>query len=313
MKIFAENILLPRFQRLGLDLLVLVHLHDERAQEVHGLHVPEQIGKGVCLADALQSLLSLGIVLNLHGLLELGGRLGALALHVFHDHAHGALKGAYPVLCQLFQRSLQVYARVGEVLHRVRREDFLQEVAHIGRGFIVGARALSGDLQGGGHFHDGLLPGDPHAGKGRGQLGQKLRHVLQFHKAGLTRRGKDIEGFVQLLVRDAQVVSQGKRGRAKVIHACPGRRRHLSEHHPVTFQLLAALHAAGDKHLHPLKDIRLELIGLPRDVSHGKGQLRLVFLAHAAGNGDVADGILLPGRRTDGHARRDREGGPGGG
>ena len=303
-KVFSEDVLLAGFQGFGLDLLVVLHLHDKRPQEVHGLHVPEQVGKRVGLADALQGLLALGLVLNRHGFLELDRRLRALAFHVLHDKAHGALKGADAILGQLLQRSLQVYPRVGKVLDRVRSENLLQEVAHVGSGFVIGARAAPGYLQARGHFRHGFLPHDPHTGKGRGQLGDELCHVLQFHQAGLARRCQDVEGFVQLLVGDMQVVTQGKRGRTQVIHACPGRRGSPGKYSPVTFQLFPALDAAGHQNLHPLQNVRLVLVGFPRDVPHGFGQLCFVFRAHVAGNGDVADGVLLLRRRFDGHGRR---------
>ena len=202
---------------------------------------------------------------------------------------------------------MQVDARVGKILYRVRSENLLQVVAHVGRGFVIGARATPGNLQARRHFRHGLLSRDAHTGKGRCQLRKEFRHVLQFNQTGLAARGQNIEGLVQPFGRDAQIVPQGKRGRAQIVHAGPGRRGCPCQYSPVLFQFLPALNAAGRKNLHPLKDVRLVLIGVPRNVSHGKGELRFIRRAHVAGNGYVADGVLLFGGGLDGHARRGHE------
>ena len=202
---------------------------------------------------------------------------------------------------------MQVYARVGKVLHRVRSENLLQEVPHVGCGFVIGARALAGYFQRGGNLRHGLLARDAHTCHCGGHLREELCHVLQFHIARFAGGCQNIEGGVQVFCGNAQVVPQGKRGRTQIVHAGPRGRGRLRQYGPVAFQLFPALDAAGHKYLHPLKDVRLVLIGVPRDVAHGKGELRFILRAHVAGNGYVADGVLFFGGGLDGHACRGHE------
>ena len=307
-KILSDDVLPGGLHGFGLDLLVVLHLHDHGPQEVHGLHVAEKIAQSIGFIDALEHLLLFAVVLFLHGCPELGSGCRALRLQVFHDQLDRSLERPQTVLCQLLYGAFEVYARIGKFLDGFWREDLGQIVAHIVGSFVIAACPAPRYLQGCRHLGHGFIAGDAHAGQSRGHLRQVLGHVLQLYQTGLAGCGQDVEGRADLFGSDAQVVAQGQGGGTQVVHAGPRGCGHTRQFLTKAHQLFTALYATGHQNLHAVQHVGLHLIGLARNGTHCLGKSCLVPGVQAAGDGDIPDAVLLFGSGAHGHARRGQQG-----
>mgnify|MGYP006976863073 CR=1 FL=1 len=305
-----DDVVFGRSQRLVSDGLVFVHLHHHGADEVQRLHVTEDVGQGVGFRNPLDRLLAFGRVFYGHRFLEFRGGFRRLVLQILHDEHHGAFKGPDAVLLHPLEGRLEINARIREILDRIRRENLLQVVAHICRGFVVRSRTLARYLQCRGDFGHSLITGDAHAGKGRSHLRQELGHILQFDKPLLAARRQDIEGIPDLVFGYAEVVAQRERCCPQIVHTGAAGRGDARQLRAVPFELGAALDAARRQYLHPLQNVRLELIRLLGDVAHGQRELGLVVRTHIAGDRNIADRVLFLCGGIDGHARRGDQRGP---